>query len=126
MIAADEATRRAVQDYFGVGVTLIGVEGVQHLDRHFEDRRVLAVVFDRALLGQDFARETLEPLSRAHAETRWIGLSSYLTLAFAESMPQREDFATFLTRPLAAEALAGIFSAERPPAISASGRIDPV
>ena len=125
LIAAEEATRRAVQEHFGVGVTLIEVEGVQHLDRHFEARRVLAVIFDRALLGQEAVRETLESLSRAQSETRYIGLSSYLTLAFAESMPQREDFATFLTRPLDAAALAGIFPAEQRPAISASGRIDP-
>jgi hypothetical protein len=125
LIAAEEGTRRAVQDYFGVRVTLIEVEGVQHLDKHFEARRVLAVIFDRALLGQDAVRETLESLSRAQPETRCIGLSSYLTLAFAESMPQREDFATFLTRPLSAAALAGIFPSEQRPAISASGRTDP-
>ena len=125
LIAPEENTRRAVQEYFGPKVTVIEVEGVQHLERHFEGRKILAVVFDRALLGQELARSTLEPLSRDHAETRWIGLSSYLTLAFAESMPQREDFATFLTRPLQPVALAGLFTGEPEPAISASGRIDP-
>lgn len=125
LIAPEENTRRAVQEYFGPKVTVIEVEGVQHLERHFEGRRVLAVVFDRALLGQEPARTILEPLSQDHAETRWIGLSSYLTLAFAESMPQREDFATFLTRPLQPAALAGLFVGEPEAAISASGRIDP-
>ncbi|KAB2840743.1 hypothetical protein F9K50_05250 [bacterium] len=125
LIAAEEGTRRAVQEYFGPRVTVIEVEGVQHLDRHFEGRRILAVIFDRALLGQEAARETLEPLSRAQGETRWIGLSSYLTLAFAESMPQREDFATFLTRPLSAASLEGVFGAGPAAAISASGRTDP-
>lgn len=125
LIAAEEGTRRAVQDYFGPRVTVIEVEGVQHLERHFEGRRILAVIFDRALLGQEAARETLEPLSRAQGGTRWIGLSSYLTLAFAESMPQREDFATFLTRPLNAAALAGVFGVAPEAAISASGRTDP-
>ncbi|MDL1872848.1 hypothetical protein FBR05_11705 [Deltaproteobacteria bacterium PRO3] len=107
LIAAEEGTRRAVQDYFGPRVTVIEVEGVQHLAR------------------QEAARETLEPLSRAQGGTRWIGLSSYLTLAFAESMPQREDFATFLTRPLNAAALAGVFGVAPEAAISASGRTDP-
>ncbi|MCC6273429.1 MAG: hypothetical protein IT572_08175 [Deltaproteobacteria bacterium] len=125
LIAAEEGTRRAVQDYFGPRVTVIEVEGVQHLERHFEGRRILAVVFDRALLGQEAAREALEPLSRTQGGTRWIGLSSYLTLAFAEAMPQREDFATFLTRPLSAGALAGVFGAEPEAAISAAGRTDP-
>ncbi len=125
LIAAEEGTRRAVQEYFGPRVTVIEVEGVQHLDRHFEGRRILAVIFDRALLGQEAARETLEPLSRVQGETRWIGLSSYLTLAFAESMPQREDFATFLTRPLSAASLEGVFGAGPAAAISAAGRTDP-
>jgi len=125
LIGAEEATRRAVQEYFGPGVTLIDLEGVQHLENHFEGKRVLAVIFDRSLLAQDAARATLELLSQEHLETRWLGLSSYLTLAFAESMPQREDFATYLTRPLSMESLSEVFGGEAEVVISASGQADP-
>ncbi|MCE9625120.1 MAG: hypothetical protein K8R69_06680 [Deltaproteobacteria bacterium] len=125
LIGAEEATRRAVQDYFGAGVTLIDLEGTQHLENHFEGNRVLAVIFDRSLLAQEAARETLESLSFEHGETRWLGLSSYLTLAFAESMPQREDFATYLTRPLSFESLSEVFGGEAAAPISASGQADP-
>ncbi len=126
LIAPEEGTRRAVSDYFGTEVEILEIAGVEGLETALKEGRAVAAIFERALLAQDSVRGTLETLSRANPETRWVGLSSYLTLAFAQSMPEHEEFATFLTRPLSVEALAGIFSKdEAAAAISASGRTDP-
>jgi len=125
LIAAEAGTRRAVQDYFGTQVDVVEIDGIETLGDALQKGRTLSVIFERTLLAQDSVREILASLSRSYPETRWVGLSSYLTLAFAQSMPEREDFATFLTRPLSVEALAGLFSkGEAESAISASGRTD--
>ncbi len=118
LLQADDNTRRSAAEYFGSEVELLEAAGLAEVAGAFESRQVVAVLFDRAQLGQPDFRGTLEILAQSHPETRMIGLSSYLTLALADSLPQREDFATFLTRPLSAEALAGVFGAGKRQAIS--------
>ncbi|MFO1464724.1 MAG: hypothetical protein U1F66_13225 [bacterium] len=124
LVAPEEATRLAAGQHFGPEVELVELDSVEQLPAAFAGRKVLAALFDRALLAQDSVRELLARQSREHPETRWVGLSSYLTLAFAQTMPEREEFATFLTRPLSAEALASAFEPAAEP-ISAAGRTDP-
>ncbi|HKX11775.1 MAG TPA: hypothetical protein VJP40_01390 [bacterium] len=118
LLQADDNTRRSAAEYFGPEVELLEAAELDELAEAFESHQVLAVLFDRAQLGQPDFRGTLEILAQSHPETRMIGLSSYLTLALADSLPQREDFATFLTRPLSAESLAGAFGAGKRQAIS--------
>jgi hypothetical protein len=118
VMQADENTRRSAVEYFGDEVEILDVESLPELALAFESYQVLAFLFDRAQLGQTDFRGTLEILAQAHPETKMIGLSSYLTLALADALPQREDFATFLTRPLSAEALASAIDGGKRQAIS--------
>ena len=118
LMQADENTRRSAAEYFGSEVDILETSALTEVAAAFDSHQVLAVLFDRAQLGQTDFRGTLEILAQSHPETRMIGLSSYLTLALTDSLPQREDFATFLTRPLNAEALANVFGAGRRQAIS--------
>ncbi|HCU23992.1 MAG TPA: hypothetical protein DF383_03165 [Deltaproteobacteria bacterium] len=118
LIQPEEATRRVAQEYFGGDTKLIELESAAPLKLESAGRRVLAVIFDRALLGNPEAREIFEALNQDSPQTRLIGLSSYLTLAFAQSMPERSDLATLLTRPLSSEALAALFAPKAEQAIS--------
>ncbi|HKY63950.1 MAG TPA: hypothetical protein VJR29_11065 [bacterium] len=118
LLQADENTRRSAAEHFGPEVKILEASELADLEVAFDTHQVLALFFDRAQLGQPEFRGTLEILAQAHPETRMIGLSSYLTLALADSLPQREDFATFLTRPLSAQALAEAFGGAKRQAIS--------
>lgn len=118
LMQADENTRRSAIEYFGSEVEILEVETLGDVAAAFDSHQVLAMLFDRGQLGQADFRGTLEILAQSHPETRMIGLSSYLTLALADSLPQREDFATFLTRPLSAQSLAEVFGGSQRQAIS--------
>ncbi|HEX5035142.1 MAG TPA: hypothetical protein VFW62_11745 [bacterium] len=118
LLQADENTRRSAAEHFGPEVKILEAAELAEVAAAFDSHQVLALFFDRAHLGQAEFRGTLEILAQAHPQTRMIGLSSYLTLALADSLPQREDFATFLTRPLSAQALAEAFGGAKRQAIS--------
>ncbi len=118
LIQPEDETRRAAQGYFGSEVTLIELENLQHLEGHFDGKKVLAVIFDRMLLSQEPALPVFEKLNQQFPSTKMIGLSHYLTLALSESFSNRNDFATFTSRPLSSEGLAEIFGGKPKQAIS--------
>jgi hypothetical protein len=118
LIQPDEGTRRVVQEYFGETTTLLEVQQVQDIDIELRNHKAVAILFDRMLLGQDETRGILAGIAQSFPETRMIGLSSYLTLAFSQSLPSVEDFATFLTKPVSKEALAETFEGKGKRAIS--------
>ncbi len=118
LINPDEATRQTVREYFGEKVPSAEVGSVQELRVRFQNQKVLAVIFDRSLLGNPVDREEMENLNRDHPQTPLIGLSSYLTLAFSESIPQSIDFVHFLTKPLTVEDLGSILDKKDQRAIS--------
>ncbi len=117
LVTPDENTRQTVQNFFGEDVKILETDSVEDLEE-VEAEDCMAIFFDRTLLGDEKSRPQLEEFFQKSPKTKMIGISSYLTLAFAESMPKGEDFATLLTRPLTSQALGSLFGASARRAIS--------
>lgn len=117
LIAPDENIRQVVQNFFGEDAKILETDSVEDLEE-VEAEDCMAIFFDRTLLGDENSRPRLEQFSKNSPKTKMVGISSYLTLAFAESMPKGDDFATLLTRPLTSRALGSLFSASARRAIS--------
>ena len=110
LIQADPDTHQAVAEYFGAGVPRLEVQSAAEAMERLAGQIPQAVFFDRLLLGQEDSRAALQGLASAFPAAKLVGLSSYLTLAFSQSMPTGAvDFATFLTKPLQRQNLLEIF-----------------
>lgn len=111
LIQADNETREAVKEYFQEKSPLVEVSEVQQIAEKLQGLSPRAIFFDRMLLGQEASRAVLEELAQDHPGVRMVGLSSYLTLAFSQSLPgPSSDFATFLTKPISQQGLQELFS----------------
>ncbi len=108
LIRQDEETLQSAHAHFGEELEILDVAELNGLEEILSTRPVLSILFDRTLLGQDEDRDLLEGLSEKFPNTAMVGLSSYLTLAFSEAIPQNNDWATFLTKPLTAENLSDL------------------
>lgn len=110
LIQADAETRQAILDYFGPEVPYVMVETWEQGLEQLSGRVPQAVFFDRLLLAQEEARQAIQTFAAQNPTTRLVGLSSYLTLAFSQSMPAGVgEFATFLTKPLQKQGLDELF-----------------
>jgi len=118
LIQPDAETHKVVRDYFGKGVEVISLDGVEEISEIEGEREVRAILFERTLLGDPRVKNTLEALKSELPRTRFLGLSNYVTLALARSVPGTEDFATFLTRPITADNLNDVFGEKGQEAIS--------
>lgn len=121
LLQLDQETQETVQNYFGKKTSLISVDQVEEIDPLVKNKKVPGIIFDRALLSDAKNREALEGIRQGSPKTKLVGISSYLTLAFTQSMPQQEDFATFLSKPLTTENLAGVFEEKGSRVISDRG-----
>lgn len=118
LIRQDEATAQVVHDYFGQDVEILHMDRFQGLEDLLEGRTVVAVFFDRTMMGNESDREALRLLSGAFPQTSIVGLSSYLTLAITEAVPPQDEGFTFLTKPLTEKSLVEILSGRNEAAIS--------
>jgi len=118
LIQPDDATRKAVGDYFADKMDLIEVSSTADLEEKSLNREVNAVLFDRGLLASEENRQLLKRLKDRFPEVAMVGLSNYLTLAFSETLPDANEIATYLTKPIDASGLAAIFDNQEKRAIS--------
>lgn len=118
LIQPDSEVKSAVENYFGKETRIISLGEVQALAETVNDKEVHGVFFDRSLLGNPAERKILEETSVSHPGIKFVGLSNYLTLALAQSVSNPGNFSTFLTKPLNAENLAGVFQKKSNLAIS--------
>lgn len=110
MLQTSEQVKQVVTDYFGTGVEIIELNNAENLPEDLEQREILAVFFERNLLAQEKIRSVLATMQEHLPDTRFIGLSNYLTLALARATESDGDFETFLTQPLSREDLEKTFS----------------
>lgn len=110
MLQTSEQVNQVVKAYFGKGVETIELKNTESLPEDLEQRKILAVFFERNLLAQEKIRSVLVTMQEHLPETRFIGLSNYLTLALAKATDADGDFETFLTQPLSLEDLEKTFS----------------
>ena len=118
MIQCDDNTRAVVKDYFGKDVEVLAIRGMSEIPEDIEKRDIMAIFFERNLLGSPKTRPILNELRESLPETKLIGLSSYLTLALAKATEGPEDLTNFLTQPVSPEDLAGIFEGEQVPSVA--------
>jgi hypothetical protein len=110
MIQSDTKTQEAVREYFGESAKVLPVDSMAEIPESLEKDRLVGIFFERNLLSNEQARLILQDLQVGLPHTRFVGVSSYLTLALAKAADLEDDFATFLTQPVTSEDLAIIFS----------------
>jgi len=118
LIQPEDHTRQVAQDYFEDRVELIEATTLDGIEAMLSEHRVLAVLFDRGLLASEVDRQIMSRLKERSPEMALVGLSNYLTLAFSESLPNSQEMASFLTKPIDAEGLASVFHEQENRAIS--------
>ena len=109
LIQSDPATRKTVAKYFGKGTQVLAVDEVSEIPDEIEDKKLLAIFFERNLLGNPMAGAILSELKSSLPDTQFVGISSYLTLALAKAADEQSDFANFLTQPVREEDLSQVF-----------------
>lgn len=117
MIQSDARTQAVVRDYFKGRAKVISVDAVAEIPEGIEKEKLVGIFFERNLLSNEAAREILKEMQANLPGTRLVGVSNYLTLALAKAADVEDNFATFLTQPVSAADLTGIFpesSAETP------------
>jgi len=105
LIKQDDATAEAVRAHYSERAEILRCSELAEIASCLEGRNILAIFFDRTLLGDAVSREILELIAGEFPETAMVGLSSYLTLAVSEAVPQNNEWAYFLTKPLSSDHL---------------------
>ena len=110
MIQSDSKTQEVVREYFGESAKVLTVDSMTEIPESLEKDKLVGIFFERNLLSNEQARDILRDLQVGMPNTRFVGVSSYLTLALAKAADTEENFANFLTQPVTVEDLAVIFS----------------
>jgi hypothetical protein len=110
MIQSDPKTQEVVREYFGESARVLPVDSMAEIPETLDRGKLVGIFFERNLLSNEQARLILQDLQAGLPQTRFVGVSSYLTLALAKAADLEDDFATYLTQPVTGEDLAVIFS----------------